>query len=697
MTAVNPLSVALSGLRVAQAQIGVASNNVANVATDGYTRKVVNQYTNVIGEEGAGASVGNIERRINEILLKDYRNQTSLTSALNTRQSYMDQVQQLHGPPDAEQSITAQLSKLKNAFSQLANQPEGTYLVNNVYTEAQQTVEKFNDYAARMVELRNNAQTEMNQSIEKINALSAQIADLNTSIKVATTQRRTTADLEDQRDLAVRELSKEVDLSYFKTSDGVLTVMTRSGQLLADTQPANLYFSPAPIGAQSYYPASVSPVMLGNPTTGTDLTANPGKLGGKLGELAILRDQTLPTYQAQIDELAHKTALRFADEGLKLFTRPDSTIPADTAGAYVGFAADMVINPAIVSDKTLLRKGTDPLSTVQDGSNEVLRKIIQFTFGDVQYQKALGTTAITTGPATLFTELGITGKARATGDKNIQAIGVLDASPFINPGTEDTFTIQVGAALPQTITITAGMDAAGLVTAINTAIPGTAQLSSGGQLVLTASDDITIGNGTLGIVGLDELGLEPGVTAAKPPSFQIAAGNGEPTTITIESTDTGTELLSKLNAVPGISASLVGGVLQIMPDDGGDLTLIDGLSTPLASLGMVVSEVPHTAFRTTGLGPGGDLSTGISTATSFLDYSTQVVGLQSQNADNTDTALTSEENYRAALEKQMLDTSGVNIDEEMANLINIQAAYNASARTIGVVQQMLDELMNTIR
>ena len=103
-------------------------------------------------------------------------------------------------------------------------------------------------------------------------------------------------------------------------------------------------------------------------------------------------------------------------------------------------------------------------------------------------------------------------------------------------------------------------------------------------------------------------------------------------------------------------------------------------------MGMAVSDVPHPAFASTGVGPGGNLATGITTATSLQDYMTQVIGQQSQDGDAVQTDFKTEDNYRATLETQLLNSSGVNIDEEMANLINIQTAYNASARTISVVQ-----------
>lgn len=697
MTSVSPLNIALSGLKVAQAQIGVTSNNIANVSTPGYSRKSIEQYSNVLGGNGSGVATGTIQRRVDEILLKDYRTQISLTSGMSTTKSYLDQIQQFHGAPDAEQSISSGIGKLQDAFSQLANEPENAFQLNNVFNTAQALVNKLHDFSKQITQMRNNAQAEMTQSISSINALTKQIAELNTAIKTASSLNRSTADIEDQRDNAVKNLANELDLSYYKDQNNVLVVMTKNGQLLADTESVPVSFNSASLGTQSYYPLSAASVRLGNPTTGVDLTAE-ATLGGRLGALVTLRDKTLPVYQAQMDEVAHKMAMRFDAEGLKLFTKADGSIPPNNPTSYVGFAADIVINPAVITDQTLIRKGTNPTSTVQDGSSEVLRKIVQFAFGSVQYQQAEGTANISAPASTLYATLGISGTARIQGTKNLLTLGSLDSSPFINPGTEDTFSIKVGATgVPQNITITAGMTAGDLRDTINAAIPGLATLGTGGELVLRAGDDITIATGTLSASGLAELGFNPGTTTAVPPSFQIGVGNNTLTKITIDPTDTAATLLSKLNSVPGLEATITmpDGHLRMTPKEGGDLTLVDGLNSPLAALGVTVSNIAHVPFNVTGLGPSASLNGGVQGGTTIHDYATQAISIQSQDAGNNALSLTTEDSYRAALEKQSLDSSGVNLDEEMALLITIQTAYNASARTIRVVQDMMDELMAT--
>lgn len=58
-------------------------------------------------------------------------------------------------------------------------------------------------------------------------------------------------------------------------------------------------------------------------------------------------------------------------------------------------------------------------------------------------------------------------------------------------------------------------------------------------------------------------------------------------------------------------------------------------------------------------------------------------------------ARSSDENtLRLLLEQQLLNESGVNIDEELGHLIVVQTAYSASARVINVVNEIFDELLS---
>ena len=69
------LTSAISGLSTAQAGLDVVSNNIANVNTEGYTRKVFVPESVVLSGQGAGVRIGDIINNVDQNLLRDLRKQ----------------------------------------------------------------------------------------------------------------------------------------------------------------------------------------------------------------------------------------------------------------------------------------------------------------------------------------------------------------------------------------------------------------------------------------------------------------------------------------------------------------------------------------------------------------------------------------------------------------------------------------------
>ncbi|MBO6559990.1 MAG: flagellar hook-associated protein FlgK [Nisaea sp.] len=86
------------------------------------------------------------------------------------------------------------------------------------------------------------------------------------------------------------------------------------------------------------------------------------------------------------------------------------------------------------------------------------------------------------------------------------------------------------------------------------------------------------------------------------------------------------------------------------------------------------------------------------TATNTIEgFAAELVGFQANQHATFESQLTFETNYRDTLVQSFRDESGVNTDEELAKLIELEAAFAASARVLQTVQQSLDELVNIIR
>jgi len=142
----------------------------------------------------------------------------------------------------------------------------------------------------------------------------------------------------------------------------------------------------------NYYPGGgVGGIML----NGSDVTSQ--LRGGQIGANVTLRDTTLSTDQAELDEFAQNLASRFDTEGLRLFTNSSGNVPTASASPpyqsnYVGFASTIQVNDAVHANASLVRDGTPILQangTVIPNANtnglagftRIIQHVLNYTFG----------------------------------------------------------------------------------------------------------------------------------------------------------------------------------------------------------------------------------------------------------------------------------------------------------------------------
>lgn len=817
------LNTAISGLRAAQSQLNAISNNVSNATTPGYSRQIVPQSTQLLRETGQTVGVLT-ERTIRVVdlnLQRDLWTQVSASSFQDVQVSYLQQVQNFHGPPDREFSIASRLGDLRDSFVALSDIPDDTQALELTLNQAQITADKFNDYADLLTTLRNDSQSDLQSSVTRVNGLLQEIVNINIQIRSSDAFNNSVAGLQDQRDISINALAEELDISFFERSDGVLVVQTSDGLELAGDVAHRLEFQGTPIGALQFYPDSASGVVLINETNGditrTDITGRDP--GGRIGGLIELRDDTLPSYQAGLDELAFQTATRFQLQGLTLFTDqngrvptgtpPDpTTLPTPTPVDYVDFSRNIQVNKDIENDLNLLRTGTfQQDADVPTGDNSLIRRIVEFGFGDVNFQEAVGTVDLTLpgGAADLQESLGLFSINQIVTGVDLSSFSeISDGDPatstdilsalsenFLDFPNEDSFQITVedprGAGFGPTtieidlsdtqaafpidgVTVNNALDQ--IISQVNAqgALAGippeqlTATRNVNGQLILNSRSSITIDAtnlpNALTAENLNVLGIQEGTFAPVDPNFTVQVGNDAPVTITIEPGDTVVELQQKLEynvatetGVPGLQVTIgAGGELILRPsvDDsnrapletnpvfGGDITITGGpfstngavnpaLATTSQPVGIVAaifgnftdngttvteSRVTNnvayqfevtagsnqfTNIRNDFLGPNASIQTGIFSSNNLIDFAQKLVEETSSDFGQAQSAFENEDTLRGILQRQFSDESGVNIDEELSNLIVVQTAYAASARVITTADEMFQELINAIR
>ncbi|AMN39093.1 flagellar hook-associated protein FlgK [Rhodoplanes sp. Z2-YC6860] len=303
--------IALSGMMATQVQMSVASANISNAGTTGYTEKTAQQEAVVNGGVAAGTTITGISSSVDAFLLKSLIASGSDTGAAKTADNYLDQLQSLYGTTGSSDSSGTSLgntiASFEAALSSLESSPNSASLKENAVGALDQVVSQLRETSAGIQQLRGNADRDIAKTVSDVNQQLELIGTLNTQIQQASAAGQSTADLVDQRNTALQAVASEMSVSYYTTSSGALQVYSKSGQALVDSSVHELSYTPAStVTSSTTYSATPPSGFSGITVNGIDITSQLGS--GSLAELVTLRDTTLPDAQTQLDSLASQLA-----------------------------------------------------------------------------------------------------------------------------------------------------------------------------------------------------------------------------------------------------------------------------------------------------------------------------------------------------------------------------------------------------
>ena len=298
------LNIGLTGLNAAQAHLLVTSNNIANANVAGYHRQraiqsnQVPQYTGN-GFMGQGTQIDTIMRAYSQHL----ENQVLSSSAqLERTTSYLDQVSQINNMlGDSTSGLSPSIEQFFAGMQEVAANPTSIAARQSLISNAEAMVSRFESMYNRLSEIRQGTETDIKSTIDQINMLSGAIADMNQRIIEAQGGSiHQPNDLMDQRDALIAELNKLVEVQTVPSSTpGAMDVTFGNGQ-------------PLVTGNQATRLAAVRDPM--DPSRSTiamlDSKGNPHILpeslisGGKLGGLLEFRKGTLDRAQNELGLIA---------------------------------------------------------------------------------------------------------------------------------------------------------------------------------------------------------------------------------------------------------------------------------------------------------------------------------------------------------------------------------------------------------
>lgn len=349
-------SIALSALRAAQVGISVTSSNIANADVDGYTVKTANQVSTVSGSTGAGTAVTSITGGVDQYVFASLVSANAELGAASVTALYTDRLQALMGSTtgseDGGTSIVTDVTELQTAITALSTSPEDDTVGSEVVQAADGLASSLRETSSSVQALRAQADQQIADDVEAVNDALATIDRLNDAIVAAKAKGASTADLEDQRNAAVEDISSLIDIRTTTTSSGALYISTSGGTALLTSSVHELGFS-------AVSSMSADTVVSGISVDGKDITASLTE--GEIGGLLTLRDETLVEAQDELDALAVQlvTTLNAAVADGSAVPAPDSLTGTTSVSSSDSLSATGIARIALVDEDGTLVSATD--------------------------------------------------------------------------------------------------------------------------------------------------------------------------------------------------------------------------------------------------------------------------------------------------------------------------------------------------
>lgn len=701
------LSSALTALQTNTAALRVVSNNVANLNTPDYARRVVNQQVLVSGGQLQGVGIAEIQRMADKFLMQETLSANSASQQYSTQSTIFDQINGMLGKPGDGTALTTQLDNIFAALGNAALAPNASASRQGILNSFQSLASTISTLSTSLNTLQQQVDQQVGTAIGSVNALIEQIYSLNQQIQKATAIGDTSSGLFDQRDTAVKNLSALIDVRTATQQNGALVVMTNDGiNLVGDTY-AQLSYRPGSSNG-TYGPITISNV---NPATGQAIGQSqifdPHLTSGSIKGLIDMRDGTLSELQQELGNFAQNTALSFnAQANANTSVPPPDILEGRNTGLLsgdaLGFTGKTTVAVADANGKLVSRIDIDfdagTLSVDGGGAVAIGSTVGSFVAalnsalganGAANFSNGVLTLSATGGNGIVVQDDASTPSNRA-GFGFSHFFGLNDifrtAAPAItSPGLAATdaggfadgsitFTLKDNSgniAKQAVVNVTSGMTIGDIITAINTSFGGvaTATLGSDGSLSITPASQyagyrLEVNNDTTQRSGT---GM----------SFTALFGIGATLKSALANISVNAALESRPALLPFAQPNITTSTVA------GDSIAGTGDNRGLLALQNIQSK-DQTFARV------GKLGTQVATLNDYAAAFYQDTATRSQTVTANATA---QSDRLAEAQTRQSQTSGVNLDEELTNMMTYQQAYAASARMLTVVSQLYDTLL----
>lgn len=637
--------IGLRSLSAAQTGMVTTGHNISNANTPGFHRQAIFQSAATPQMSGGyflgqGVNVDTVKRIYNQFLDNQVSQAQTQSSSLDT---YWTQIKQIDNMlADVNAGLSPALQDFFTSANGVSAAPASIPSRQSLLSGAQGLVARFQLLNDRFQQIRDGVNGQVTSSVGVISSYAQQIANLNKQIMLARgSTDQPSSDLLDQRDQLIAELNKEIRVSVVKQSNGDYNIFIGNGQSLVVGQQA---FTLAAVAAKD----DPSRVDVAVSTGGANIILASSSLqGGNLGGLLAFRSETLDSAQNGLGRVAIGLAQTFNDQ---------HQLGQDLNGALGGNFFNVASPTAIPN------------------TNNTSGAVIAASFSDVG----------------LIT----------TSDYRLQADG---GGNYTLIRLSDNATLFSAAALPQTVD--------GLI--ISETVAGS--LAGESWLIQPTRN----GARDIGVVITDPAKI----AAAAPIRTSAALANAGSATISAGTVNTGTPVTpDPLHPTTDLDLQQPVTITFHTPYDGQfDVT---GTGVGLPATNQVYTPGGNISFngwtvQISGTAAAGDVftigpnsggaadnrnaqllsalqtqNTLAGNTASYQEAYSQVVSQVGNKSREVEVTAKAQANLVSESRKTQQSVSGVNLDEEAANLLRYQQAYQASGKMIQIASALFDTLLS---
>lgn len=701
------MSNALTSLQTSSTALRATAGNVSNINTDGYHRRVVRQEVLAPGGQLAGVGIAEIRRVVDQFFQRETLAAASAAARFEAQSGAFARLDAALGQPGDGTSLGARLDAIYASIGQASLDPASFPRRQGVvaaFDTLAQTVARLSNAIA---DTRREIDHELASTVGHANTLIRQIHELNPQIQRAVAAGLTSTGLLDQRDQAIRALAEIMAVRTSEQADGRLFVSTETGLSLVSDMYSQLSYEAGGVTGV-YKPVTIERIhsMTGE-TIGNPQLLDSQVTDGKLKGLLDMRDRELVEIAEELGALARGVALAanaqhnanasfpppselvgrqtglLASDGLgftgratfavtggdgALVSRIDVDFDAGTlsvdGGAASGFAATIggfvaALDGALGGNGAAeFSDGVLRVSSAGGGIVVAGDAAAPATRGGHGLSHFFGLNDVFAAAAPAILETGLAGD-------DLHGLAPGGAIALVLRGPD-------GQRVRETSVAVTGTTIADMIGALNAAFAGAAAFALGadGRLSITPAPGLsayrvevtadTTARGTTGI-GLSGLfGIGTAQLAAQAANFRVRGDLvASPERLAL--------------ALPQISADTAAGDIVVARGDNRGALALEALGETSRSFSKA-----------------GALNARAATLGEFASAVYQDIG---GRAARVDARRIAETDRSMEAEARRARTEGVNLDEELANMMLYQQAYGAGARMLRMAQELFDALL----